>query len=108
VLKYIIDNDISGQVATKGKYLQGRLRGLADRHPLVTEVRGRGLLWAIELDGELAETALRACLEKGLILNAVKPTALRLMPPLVVGQEDLDRAVDIIDEVLGKIEEDRP
>ena len=104
VLKYIIDNDISGQVAAKGKYLEGRLRGLADRHPTVTEVRGRGLLWAIELDGELAETALRACLEKGLILNAVKPTALRLMPPLVVSEEELDQAVGIIDGVLEKLE----
>jgi acetylornithine/succinyldiaminopimelate/putrescine aminotransferase len=104
VLKYIIDNDISGQVAAKGKYLEGRLRGLADRHSLVTEVRGRGLLWAIELDRELAETAVRACLEKGLILNAVKPTALRLMPPLVVSQEELDSAVEIIDGVLGKLE----
>jgi acetylornithine/N-succinyldiaminopimelate aminotransferase len=104
VLKYVIDNDISGQVATKGKYLEGRLRGLADRHPLVTEVRGRGLLWAIELDGELAETAVRACLEKGLILTAVKPTALRLMPPLVVSEGELDQAVDVIDGVLEKLE----
>ncbi|MDP2950323.1 MAG: aminotransferase class III-fold pyridoxal phosphate-dependent enzyme, partial [Chloroflexota bacterium] len=68
------------------------------------EVRGRGLLWAIELDGELAETAVRLCLEEGLIANNVKPTALRLMPPLVVSEEELDRAVEIIDGVLTKLE----
>jgi len=107
VLKYVIDNDISGQVAAKGRYLEGRLRGLADRHPLVTEVRGRGLLWAIELDGELAGTAQRLCLEQGLLVNNVKPTALRLMPPLVVSEEELDRAVEIIDGVLGKLEQER-
>jgi acetylornithine/succinyldiaminopimelate/putrescine aminotransferase len=104
VLKYVIDNDISGQVAAKGQHLERRLRGLADRHSLVTEVRGRGLLWAIELDGELAEVAQRACLEQGLLVNNVKPTALRLMPPLVVSEEELDRAVEIIDGVLGKLE----
>ncbi|MDP2949430.1 MAG: acetylornithine transaminase [Chloroflexota bacterium] len=104
VLKYIIDNDIPGQVARKGQHLERRLRSLADRHPLVTEVRGRGLLWAIELDGELAETAVRLCLEEGLIANNVKPTALRLMPPLVVSEEELDRAVEIIDGVLTKME----
>jgi 4-aminobutyrate aminotransferase-like enzyme len=37
-------------------------------------------------------------------VNNVKPTALRLMPPLVVSQEELDRAVEIIDGVLGKLE----
>jgi acetylornithine/N-succinyldiaminopimelate aminotransferase len=105
VLKYVIDNDIPGQVAKKGQLLERRLRSLADRHPIVTEVRGRGLLWAIELDGELAERAVGMCLEEGLIANNVKPTALRLMPPLVVSEEELDRAVEIVDRVLAKLEE---
>jgi len=104
VLKYVIDNDIPGQVAKKGQHLERRLRSLADRHPIVTEVRGRGLLWAIELDGELAEQAVGMCLGEGLIANNVKPTALRLMPPLVVSEEELDRAVDIVDKVLGELE----
>jgi acetylornithine/N-succinyldiaminopimelate aminotransferase len=105
VLKYVIDSDIPGQVAKKGQHLERRLRSLADRHPIVTEVRGRGLLWAIELDGELAEQAVGMCLGEGLIANNVKPTALRLMPPLVVSEEELDRAVEIVDKVLAKLEE---
>ena len=107
MLKYIIDKDIPSQVAKKGQHLERRLRSLADRHPLVTEVRGRGLLWAIELDGELAERAMGMCREEGLIVNNVKPTALRLMPPLVVSEEELDRAVEIIDKVLAKLEEEK-
>jgi acetylornithine/N-succinyldiaminopimelate aminotransferase len=107
VLKYVIDNDIPGQVAKKGQHLERRLRSLADRHRIVTEVRGRGLLWAIELDGELAEQAVGMCLEEGLIANNVKPTALRLMPPLVVSEEELDRAVEIVDRVLAKLEEQK-
>ena len=106
VLKYVIDNDIPGQVAKKGQHLERRLRSLADRHPIVTEVRGRGLLWAIELDGEVAEQAVGMCREEGLIANNVKPTALRLMPPLVVSEEELDRAVEIVDKVLGKLEKE--
>jgi acetylornithine/N-succinyldiaminopimelate aminotransferase len=104
VLKYIIENDISGQAAKKGQHLERRLRSLADRHAVVTEVRGRGLIWAIELRGELSETVVLACLEKGLLVNNVKPTAVRLVPPLVVTEEELDRAVDIIDGVLGGME----
>jgi 4-aminobutyrate aminotransferase-like enzyme len=104
VLKYVIDNGIPGQVAKRGQHLERRLRSLADRHPIVTDVRGRGLLWAIELDGELAEQAVGMCLEEGLIVNNVKPTALRLMPPLVVSEEELDRAVETIDRVLKRLE----
>ena len=107
VLKYVIDNDIPGQVAKKGQHLERRLRSLADRHPIVTEVRGRGLLWAIELDAEVAEQAVGMCREEGLIANNVKPTALRLMPSLVVSEEELDRAVEIVDKVLGKLEKEK-
>jgi 4-aminobutyrate aminotransferase-like enzyme len=77
---------------------------LADKHPLVTEVRGKGLIWAIELGGPLAEEAVNLCLKEGLLVNNVKPTALRLIPPLTVTDEEIDRAVEIIDRVLGRLE----
>src|SRR3990170_2687291 len=101
VLKYIIDHDIPAQVARKGQHLELRLHSLADRHPMVTEVRGKGLLWAIELDREAAEEAVRLCLEEGLLANNVKPTALRLMPPLTATEEEVDQAVEIVDRVLS-------
>ncbi|HEU4758423.1 MAG TPA: aspartate aminotransferase family protein [Dehalococcoidia bacterium] len=108
VLKYISDHDVPAQVAKKGEHLARRLHSLADRHPMVTEVRGKGLLWAIELDREAAEEAVRLCLEEGLLANNVKPTALRLMPPLTVSEEELDRAVEIVERVLGRIEAGPP
>jgi acetylornithine/N-succinyldiaminopimelate aminotransferase len=108
VLKYMIDNDLPGQVAKKGEHLERRLHSLADRHPMVTEVRGKGLLWALELSREVAEEAVRLCLEEGLLANNVKPTALRLMPPLTITEEELDRVVEIVDRVLGRIEAGTP
>jgi len=108
VLKHIVDNDVPAQVARKGEHLERRLRSLADRHPMVKEVRGKGLLWAIELSREAAEEAVRLCLAEGLLANNVKPTALRLMPPLTVSEEELDRAVEIVDRVLGRIEAGGP
>jgi len=104
VLKYIVDNDVPAQVAKKGEHLERRLRSLADRHPMVTEIRGKGLLWALELDREAAEQAVRLSLDEGLLINNVKPTALRLMPPLTVSEDELDEAVDIIDRVLTRVE----
>ncbi len=108
VLKYVIDNDLPTQVAKKGERLERRLRSLADRHSMVTEVRGKGLLWAVELDREAAEEAVRLCLGEGLLANNVKPTALRLMPPLTITEEELDRVVEIVERVLGRIEAGQP
>lgn len=108
VLKYILDHDIPAEVARKGEHLERRLRSLADRHPMVTEVRGKGLLWAMELDREAAEEAVGLCLREGLLANNVKPTALRLMPPLTVSEEEIDEAVAIVDRVLTRLESGAP
>ncbi len=108
VLKYIVDHDIPAQVTKKGEYLERKLRSLADRHHMVTEIRGKGLIWAIELDRPAAEEAVNLCLKEGLLANNVKPTALRFIPPLTVTEEELDKAVKIVDSVLGKIEASQP
>jgi acetylornithine/succinyldiaminopimelate/putrescine aminotransferase len=107
VLKYIIDNDLPAQVTKRGEHLARRLRSLADRQPMITEVRGKGLIWAIELDRPVAEAAVNACLEAGLLANAVKPTALRFVPPYTVTEAELDRAVEIVEQALAKVSEDK-
>jgi acetylornithine/N-succinyldiaminopimelate aminotransferase len=104
VLKYMLDNDLPGEAAKRGEYIERKLHSLADRHPLVTEIRGRGLIWAIELAGPLAEDAVNMCLGEGLLVNNVKPTALRMIPALTVTEEEIDRALEIIERVLDRME----
>ena len=107
VLKYMIDNDLPAQVSKRGEHLERRLISLADRQPMITEVRGKGLIWAIELDRPASEAAVGRCLKEGLLINGVKPTALRFLPPFTVSEEELDRAVDIVERVLGEISEEK-
>ena len=102
-LKYIIDKDISGNVKKVGKYLMEALEGLKKKYSFITEVRGRGLLVAIEFDREIGQDVLMACLEKGLLVNKVKANALRLMPPLIIGNKDVDEAIGILDKVFSGI-----
>lgn len=104
VCKYVIDNDVPGQAAAKGRYLERKLRALEDRFPFVNEVRGKGLLWAIQFDREIGEQVDLACLAEGLIANNVRPNALRLCPPLTVSEEELDQAVAILERVLATFE----
>jgi len=108
VLKYMLDHDLPAQAAKKGEHLERKLHSLADRHPMVTEIRGKGLIWAIELDRPVAEEAMGICSEEGLLVNNVKPTALRFIPPLTVSEEEIDQAVEIVERVLARLEAGGP
>jgi acetylornithine/N-succinyldiaminopimelate aminotransferase len=100
-LKYIIDYNVAGNAKKVGKYLMGALEGLKKKYPFVKEVRGVGLLVAVEFDSDNAQDVLTACLEKGLLVNRVKPNAIRLVPPLIIGRSEVDQAVGILDGVLS-------
>ncbi len=70
----------------------------------VTDVRGLGLLLAAELRPDVdARLAARECLERGLLVNAVTPTALRLAPPLLVTEDEIERAVETLSAVLADV-----
>jgi 4-aminobutyrate--pyruvate transaminase len=94
-------DDMFARAAKLGEYMQARLREL-EGHPLVGEVRGRGLLAALELVTDpatgatapgVAAYAQQAALEHGLIVRAVAGTALAFCPPLVITQAQLDEMV---------------
>jgi acetylornithine/succinyldiaminopimelate/putrescine aminotransferase len=77
------------------------MAGLADT-PGIADVRGLGLLIAAQLDeGRDAKAVAADCLAAGLVVNAVTPTALRLAPPLLVTDDEIDAAVAVLQEVLA-------
>ncbi len=102
-LKFVLDSDIAGNSRTVGQYLIRELEKLKRKFKFVTEIRGRGLLVAMEFSSDMAAPVLTACLGKGLLINAVKPNALRFMPPLIIGNGEVDEAIKILDEVLSNI-----
>ncbi|MCL0028809.1 aspartate aminotransferase family protein [Dehalococcoidia bacterium] len=92
--KYIIENDLPGRALQMGAHLQRGLESLQSRFDSVTEVRGIGLLWAVLFDSEISPAVVGACNEAGLLLNPLRPNAVRLMPPLTVSCEEIDQALD--------------
>ena len=62
-----------------------------------------GLLMAMEFSRDIAPSAVTACLERGLLVNKLKPNALRFMPPLIIGNKEVDEAVGILDKALSSI-----
>ena len=102
-LKFIMENDIPTSVAQVGDYFIGRLQALQAKHASVAEVRGRGLLIALGFNTAIADKVLEACLQRGLLTNLVRPDALRFMPPLTVTRDEIDQAVDILEDALVEV-----
>lgn len=102
-LKFIIDNSIAGNARRVGQYFITGLQRLEQKFQCITEVRGRGLLIAMEFDSNMANSVVKTCLDRGLLVNRVKPNALRFMPPLIIGNSEVDEALNILDEVLSGI-----
>ncbi len=100
VMRYIIENDIPAQVARKGQIVERRLNSLLDRCERVTGIRGKGLLWAIQFSTDIGERVTNAALESGLIVNNVRPNAVRLAPPLTVSEEELEQGLAILEHVI--------
>lgn len=92
--KYILDNDVVDNAATVGAYLGQGLNDLMSRYDFITEVRGMGCLWAMLFDSDITPAVVGACNDAGILLNPLRPNAVRLMPPLTVTKEEIDEALE--------------
>ncbi|HEY3417398.1 MAG TPA: acetylornithine transaminase [Armatimonadota bacterium] len=101
VMKEVTAPGFLAQVRETGGYLTGKLRELAAEFSL-GEVRGRGLLQAVDLPHPTAKAVAAEALEAGLLINAPRPSTLRFMPSLLVSREEIDQAVAILRRVLPR------
>jgi predicted acetylornithine/succinylornithine family transaminase len=98
VLAVMEAEDVPGRARAAGTRLVSGL----ERLPGVRAVRGVGLLVAAELEEDKGATPVAAAaLDAGLVVNAVTPTAIRLAPSLLVSDDDIDRAVDLLGRALA-------
>ena len=102
VTRYMLETDLPARVEKTGGYLWRKLESLKPKLPVVTGVRGKGLLLAVGLSSDLAEKVVLDCLANGLIVNNVRPNAVRLAPPLVVSEAECDEAVSILEGAISR------
>ncbi len=92
--KYIVDNDIPANARRMGEHLEKGLNTLKDNHEFISEVRGMGLLWALQFNSDMSPAVVSACNEAGILLNPLRPNAVRLMPTLTVTKAEIDQAIE--------------
>jgi 2,2-dialkylglycine decarboxylase (pyruvate) len=116
VLDVLERDDMNAQVREKGERLRRGLLAIQDRHAVVGDVRGRGLLQGLELvtdratkasDPDLGAAVTARCLELGLHMNVVQLRemggAFRIAPPLTATPEEIDRGVELLDRAIGDV-----
>ncbi len=92
-------------VHTLGEYFHDALEGLDKKHKSIQDVRGAGLMQAIELDSpELAKAVAKRLLQEGIIINRTHETVLRFLPPYVIQKKQVDQLVKALDRALQKFD----
>lgn len=95
-LESLTEGGLLEHVSRVGGVLEDRLRGLQAKHAAIVDVRGAGLMWGLELNVD-ATPVVQAALARKLLVNRTAQTVVRLLPPLIVQDADIHRAVDALD-----------
>ncbi|RLC78876.1 MAG: acetyl ornithine aminotransferase family protein [Chloroflexi bacterium] len=111
----LLEEELIENAARMGEYAMNRLKEMAEKHPIIGDVRGKGLMIGVELvkDRETREAipevrdqAVYKAFERGLLLLGCGLSTVRMMPPLSITKDLLDEGLDIFEGVLADIEEE--
>lgn len=103
-IKTIQDDDLLGNATRMGAYIVQKLRDLQQKYPgKIKDIRGLGLMQAFELSEPRAQDVIDRAQEQGLLITSAGPATLRLVPPLIITQAELDEAMQKLDAVLATL-----
>jgi predicted acetylornithine/succinylornithine family transaminase len=102
VLSIVSDPDFLQSVATLGEWFRGSVLEMKKRCPAITDVRGRGLMWGIELDRPV-KPIVRELMERGFVIGSAREKVLRLLPPLVIPKDALSAFLTTLEEILTEM-----
>ncbi len=99
VVKTMEVEKIVTHAAQMGAYFTNKLKSLQEKHAVIEDVRGYGLLIGMELNIN-GDAVVKACLAEGFLINCIQDAILRFAPPLIIEKTDIDMLVDCLDNVL--------
>jgi len=98
-VKMMLQEGILEHCRTMGDYFLLQLKKLQQKHKIIKEVRGKGLMLAVQLNIENGDI-VNECLQRGLLIISAGSKTLRFVPPLIITAQDVDQAVKVLDEVM--------
>ena len=103
VVNHVVENNIITNVIKSGNRLKEGLKQFIDKYELINEVRGTGLLLAMEFKSDISAQLVSLSNEEGLLLNPVRPNAIRFMPPLNISEEEVYIGLSRLEQALSKL-----
>jgi acetylornithine aminotransferase/acetylornithine/N-succinyldiaminopimelate aminotransferase len=101
VIDAIEQEGLLKNIQETGAYFKGQLHNLAAKHESVVDVRGMGLMLAVEMNSaDLAKKIVARMLERRILINRTSETVLRFLPPYIMGKEHVNLAVSALNEIL--------
>ena len=100
-LTIVEEDKLLENVVRVGAYLQQELKGLTERYAAAREVRGRGLIQGLQLDGP-ARPIVEQALAEGVLFNSTQDTVLRFLPPFLLQEKHVDKGMRVLKKLLGK------
>ena len=101
--KYLLENNVVADVEKSSEYLHAKLSKLQAANNDIIEIRGMGLLFAIQFSSEISADVIDSCNKLGLLLNGVRPDAIRLMPPLTISISEIDEAIEKLEKGIQQV-----
>jgi acetylornithine/succinyldiaminopimelate/putrescine aminotransferase len=101
-MEVMLQDGVVENAARIGEYFKSRLLNIAARYAFVTEVRGLGLILGMDLTIE-GKDIVDSCRERGLLINCIDNHILRFLPPLIIGEAEVDQALGILEQVLNEV-----
>jgi len=101
VFRVLLEGRVLDHARRMGEYLAKGLSECKDRHRVVREVRGLGLLQGMELDID-AKSVVSDCLTRGLLINNTGDHVLRFVPPLIITQREIDRLIEVLSHIFSR------
>src|SRR5262249_6361 len=115
VIDTVEDEDLVGHSRQMGDYFMGELKKLKEKHKIIADVRGRGLMIGVELqcDGRdsssIAFQTAMVCEKRGLhVTYTYYEPVMRIIPPLIISKHEIDLALSIMEDALSIVERDDP
>lgn len=102
VVDYIIKKGLQNHANKVGDYFVNRLKEMSRKYSLIREIRGKGLMVAIELNDGIAKDIVNEALINNLVINNTSENTLRFLPPLIITEEQIDEGLFILESIIKR------
>ncbi|HHV96962.1 MAG TPA: aspartate aminotransferase family protein [Clostridiaceae bacterium] len=102
VMDVLLNDGLVENAEKMGNYFMDKLNNLAEKYAVIKEVRGKGLMIAVEFNADIADEVKNKCFERRYLVGSVNNDVLRILPPLIINEKDIDGMIQVLDEVLAE------